>query len=113
MNAFTPGPWHLSDERHDGDERMIHDDFDGHGCVIACVWPLGADFDNDGHGSRDANARLIAAAPELLAACEAAFEQWYIGDDDENREEAYAAQSLLRGAIAKATGEASEAKGGA
>lgn len=68
--ASTPAPWAVGEIRPDGeyDERMI--DTGPGGAVICSVWPMGADFDTvSDFGSvapeRDANARLIAAAPEM------------------------------------------------
>jgi hypothetical protein len=53
----------------------------------------------------EANARLIAAAPALLAACEEA--QWYIQDlpTVPNADQAYDVIKLLCAAIAKAKGD--------
>ena len=63
MNAaqHTPGPWEKCD-------RGDYSDFDGHSNVI-----LGDDtricvVQNSGDDWADANARLIAAAPDMLAA---------------------------------------------
>lgn len=106
----TPGPWFLSPDRpestDENDERSITDDQEGHGCVIARVWPLGLDFDEDGTGSRDANARLIAAAPDLLAACIRAkgfVESWgkKLGDWDIVDQNTI---NAINAAIEKATG---------
>lgn len=49
-----------------------------------------------------ANARLIAAAPDLLAACEAALS--YLGEYDEPRHPRAALSIKCRAAISKATG---------
>lgn len=67
-SAHTPGPWFI-DRNHFG--RIIgvaptsgrnHDlDF------VCCI-------DSDNHGDHEKNARLIAAAPELLAACKAVLD---------------------------------------
>ena len=54
-SQFTPGPWHLGYNKHDA---SIHN-----GVTIASV------CDDATHWK--ANARLIASAPELLAALEA------------------------------------------
>jgi hypothetical protein len=57
-----------------------------------------------------ANARLIAAAPDLLAACEAQEELWqYVGDDA--RPAINRVQQMRRAALAKAR-DASEASPG-
>ena len=51
----------------------------------------------DAIGTSDANARLIAAAPELLAACQRALVEAVADDQDEWF-------AIMRAAIAKATG---------
>ena len=56
MNAHTPGPWDYRDP--DGKVRA-------NGEVVATVWQW---LVKDRWDERDANARLIAAAPDLLAA---------------------------------------------
>lgn len=63
----TPGPWHLQD--YNGATVSIHSrpytvnpengDCYPNGQLVAKVWLQGSDFD-------DANANLIAAAPEML-----------------------------------------------
>lgn len=74
----TPGPWHV-----ESDDTIRSKDFssimmgDYRGVIVASVEP--------GHAGRDharpeaaANAALIAAAPELLEACEA-LSKWFDG----------------------------------
>lgn len=87
----TPGPWHVS-KHQNGREALIygHDDFE----VARACYP-----------NRDANACLIAAAPELLEALRALareasplMEQW--GPRDRR------ALDAARAAIAKAEGRA-------
>lgn len=65
---------------------------DGKGRTIAVVW-----YDKN----TPANARLIAAAPDLLAACDAMAAQLGSGDDYTKWEEA---KAQLLAAIAKAKG---------
>ena len=60
----TPGPWEVADCLMNEDERWVHSS--ELGGVIAGVWPWGDD--EVGEQQREANARLIAAAPDLLAA---------------------------------------------
>ena len=64
-NGHTPGPWTASDERR-GIFEIIHD-----GDLLAQVW--GVRPAGDGDLPAEANARLIAAAPDLLAAAELAL----------------------------------------
>lgn len=65
--AHTPGPWELSEYRppYDdmgGDHSIGYTDADGVFWEIATLEPW--------RGSRHADARLIAAAPDMLAALE-------------------------------------------
>ena len=64
----TPGPWHI-EKRHDGvpfgissPATMKHD------CDVLCKMPSQSEMDAK---TIIANANLIAAAPDLLAACQA------------------------------------------
>lgn len=86
MSKHTPGPW--SRDKNDSlcspDGRQVY------------VWNsgLGNSYRSE---ETDANARLIAAAPELLEACEAA--EWNSLDLPEH------VRIKLQAAIAKAKGE--------
>ena len=86
---FTPGPWEVMPER-DWIVVMPENCDIGHGKkYVAC-----------GGGNKEvnnANARLIAAAPELLAALEAMLVTFYKPDSN--------ACKLARAAISKAKGE--------
>jgi hypothetical protein len=66
MSGHTPGPWTIKYETNVGAARS--------GCDWAVVAATGAFSTNTDSGEHDtenkANARLIAAAPELLAALE-------------------------------------------
>jgi tRNA G37 N-methylase TrmD len=63
VSAHTPGPWKVWEEQRTGGPLVFH--LDGHARIAS--WRR-----SNEHGrTRDrANARLIAAAPELLAALE-------------------------------------------
>lgn len=83
----TPGPWEIF--RPDDSGFLGIDGNGGKDSVVI--------YDDYGGIKSEADARLIAAAPDLLAACEAAllneggWAEW---------------QEQVRAAIAKATGEA-------
>lgn len=91
--THTPGPWTVyKNEPLDGSRHVA----------------LGSKYERAivAGKSATANARLIAAAPDLLAACEAAIdgiEEWNDFAETDKIEEAVA---LLVAAIAKAKGEA-------
>lgn len=94
--THTPGPWLL-----DGDKICTN-----RGNEIARMTRYGAWFDaGTPYGLKnpigDANARLIAAAPDLLAACEEMAAQLGGGDDYTKWEDA---KAQLLAAIAKAKG---------
>ena len=97
MTTHTPGPWHLSDETNPliTNERGDVD--------VAQVF-----FYNDGlvgslRPDAYADARLLAAAPDLLEALKAC-ERALFGLGDDHRIDSAWAKS--RAAIARATGEA-------
>lgn len=99
MNKHTPGPWWIGEPHQDDEgftEIPIHASIKG--IVNSLLTPavLCLQFENM-EGMQEANARLIAAAPELLAACEIALA---------NLVPAYASDHLviksLRAAISKA-----------
>lgn len=88
----TPGPWTVS---------VWHDGRDG---TTPCIMASGATVAKihvapiTPPPEADANARLIAAAPELLAACKLALET--VGDMTEAEQR----RQIVRKAIAKAEG---------
>lgn len=99
----TPGPWHV-DAVH---SEALHEvcmtnppPKEGNPVVLASV-----EYDQD-RGTcptlreANANARLIAAAPDLLAACQAAMA--FVSTWQHGFEDAFVGQ--MRAAIAKATG---------
>lgn len=86
--GFTPGPWTYS-PRLSGSENRKGFWLEGNQYKIGELFPV----DIDGLEG-EANAHLIAAAPDLLAACKATLE---MGDE-------YEAEKLVRAAIEKAAG---------
>ncbi len=105
--AHTPGPWKHQPRARDGHADIITDqrgrEFAHIGSPIAETPVLDYPHENQ----QTANARLIASAPELLAAAELVCANMYdrdeSHDDDGNETEEY---SALRAAIAKAKGDA-------
>ena len=99
----TPGPWAAID-RTDGLRTLTHIT---NGAHIVCS--LGSTR-ADGSPNHSANARLIAAAPQMLEALRAALEA--MGDTYDARDAAGAEGEQLRDqiaeAIATATGEDGE-----
>lgn len=90
MNAYTSAPWGVLPDRN-GCLRIGH----GHNCTIALVYEPPSGFMED-------NARLIASAPDLLAALRAIVKSLEDNDDEGMIE--HAAQMIAaRAAIAKAT----------
>ena len=102
--SHTPGPWKTCDPGKQENPLMIYCD-DSLGSRVA-------DLSKSGHGIPmevdHANARLICAAPDLLAALKGLFEGGFISAG--TREQSEWAQELLvrivpcREAIAKAEG---------
>lgn len=93
----TPGPWSVTSEidRIFNGELIRPGKPEERNTPVAVVCDFNR-FDRD--DERKANARLIAAAPDLLAACEAA-----LSDGPEH----FAVAKQLQAAIARATGGAS------
>lgn len=94
--AHTPGPWHR-EWVVDG-AFQVSGQANGDKCVIASRAPFPSR-----HFEFAANARLIAAAPELLAACQAMFAASRHGA--EYTDDEHAALALIEAAIAKAEGK--------
>lgn len=91
MSAHTPGPWTVGYLRIEGRADIYAD---SESTSIASV--------------REANAALVAAAPELLEAltkCDRAFAAWQVGQIPGRPEEILALIVEVRAAIAKAEGE--------
>ena len=109
MSKHTPGPW-ITDDYSKNDVARHVMNGNGNGPVYIARVPLqsAAGMRTNAYSAQEANARLIAAAPDLLEALRAA--DWYIGqlepfvygpDDDGIHEE----RAKVKAAIAKATGE--------
>ncbi len=106
-SKFTPGPWIVTDATtgHDLPHRWIADCYQ-----LSIVTQESGNIPN--HEQAEANARLIAAAPELLAACKAALERLSFAAPEvqpASRPALFIDQSTykqLRAAIAKAEKEA-------
>lgn len=95
----TPGPWYIYEGNPNWIMAVDPDD--------DTPWHVAKTEPNAGPGdATPANARLIAAAPDLLEACQAVAD--VCADDSERRMEpdGYTALELVLAAIAKATGEA-------
>jgi hypothetical protein len=105
--TYTKAPWHICTTGHG--LRLIRDE-NGY-CVAEAVKPANS---GAAYIDADANARLIAAAPDMLAALEAVLPDLWDGLEfatDQNANEAWLADALhrldvARAAIAKAKGEA-------
>lgn len=98
--THTPGPWSISQSRglYSGEARNLYTVSGA--CGTICTTPNPSVADNA------ANARLIAAAPELLDAMREMLRQF--ADHEQYDEDGYdtAAINKARAAIARATGEA-------
>ena len=117
MGKHTPGPWHFHMARNDGAVRTfwVNAEYEiPAGKRQHAVCELYDVFHQGEHqADAEANARLIAAAPELLRSCREALassELWMdwdnVGGEHEGEAEACASVvQRLKAAIAKATGE--------
>jgi hypothetical protein len=99
MNKHTKGPWHIGAGNGEGsvfaDTGRTRLEQGGTTLYSICSVTRGW---NDGEDA--ANARLLASAPELLAALRGLMQ--YVGGWDESGDHPCA---IARAAIAKATGE--------
>ena len=104
--AHTPGPWKFGKElTARSGEWLVSFDAGSKGRGIAIAETRA------GSGNEEANARLIAAAPDLLAACKSMIE-W----DDREKDHAVdfsARMSLCEAAFNAARAAIAKAKGGA
>jgi hypothetical protein len=92
----TPGPWRLVDDPEEGKPAQ---------CIRTKAWDIATAW--GGYSAAEADARLIAAAPDPLAAllvAELASEELCQGQDPAN--ECWITLATIRAAIAKAKGGA-------
>ena len=91
----TPGPWRFEQDGHEpywNVDMPMQDGSPGYGYANAMVY------------TTEADARLIAAAPELLEVLDRCNNRW----DDADEEDNPALGQAIRAAIAKATEKESE-----
>lgn len=103
MTSPTPGPWHVSEREGRALGQYGHHVASSHYSRTGVGDGRDSICDVRGGDSQEewlANARLIAAAPALLAACEAALPFYETCDDPD----ADRVASLLRSALAQAKG---------
>lgn len=108
----TPGPWRLlfDDEAREERKSGVHFEIEKDGFLIQGV-AAARDEHGTGYFSNDvarANARLIAAAPDMLAALQG-IQAWFNDNphvyDDDNDESLGRAAYAVDAAIARATGK--------
>lgn len=96
---FTPGPWRALTTTCEDDLEVFGP---GDEEICVCVHPMHSGI---GHEQFEANAKLIAAAPEMYAALEAVLESdMAMREEDEGRQSS--TLNLVRDCLAKARGEA-------
>ncbi len=106
MSKHTPGPWH-----HTG--REFNDVRDSDDELVAVALHLRVGQPERSVQEAEANARLIAAAPELLEALKTAMQQLetdaiFMSLSGANGDHQAKAALIARAAIAKATGETND-----
>jgi len=115
QNAHTPGPWEVQELTHARGELWLQIGYSGCGPIVrmnCTAEPMApgviaeSKYMATSQETQRANARLIAAAPELLAVCKQIFkEAKNIESDGYMDDDARPVYEALRAAIAKATGE--------
>lgn len=100
MNKHTPGPWDIHFDRQDNE---IYGKITGATITVEPNTAIArvCGIDTNEHDERLANARLIAAAPELLEALREIMREC---DENHSVLAKARAYSIARAAIAKATG---------
>ena len=96
MNKHTPGPWKKTEGSY-GNYIAVRAD-DGEGKTVARI-PCGSDVDT---ATDDDDASLIAAAPELLAACKFLQEVYDNLTSAEDRQIPAPVWNVINGPIANA-----------
>ncbi|ELY4813432.1 hypothetical protein SM100_002216 [Cronobacter sakazakii] len=94
--SFTPGPW-VASKTDRGIGPICNDDDQSYGMILPVAW---VEFD-ERPGVHQANANLIAAAPELLEVLQLILSYHEDGNCQLHKEDV----ALARAAIAKAIGE--------
>lgn len=106
VEGHTPGPWAANGcrtNRSRGHDVIMVGSVTHPGNWIAEAWePLPVGNDDDRIAIQHANARLIASAPDLLAACQRVLRAIEWGTTADRMDSAEQAE-LLRAAIARAT----------
>ena len=100
MAEHTPGPWKVSELFADGEIIRVFRTYE----VVTPEYDVCADLPWGGPIRNEADARLIAAAPELLAALEAALASLEGQRRVDQSNEDLAAVYQARAAITKAKG---------
>jgi hypothetical protein len=105
MAEHTPGPWRTYGPDSQDANWIIA--YDGQEIYVSEIAKIPATWNHILDERKAANARLIAAAPDLLAACEAALEplMTYHPRIPELDRQVKDARGKLLAAIAKAKGE--------
>lgn len=94
MASFTPGPWVVRHFPTDRSSYVVTTTPDKDGKFVGSIIAFPTTDPN-----HEANARLIAAAPDLLEACEAMLKEMQVW---ENEQGIHPAATFARAAIAKA-----------
>ena len=103
MSKHTPGPWRVF-EHSWSDTSVLADGFD-HGICLLDINHATEESQDADEALMAANARLIAAAPDLLASLRELVEA-FVATDEEGLIEHAEPMRRARAAIAKALGDA-------
>lgn len=95
----TPGPWDFTQDGSTA-KKLATVCVTGDGWIVGVPFSRETDVNYEQHGTSKADARLIAAAPELLAALQTIERGYGVTFQDA------AVRNLVTDAIAKATGSA-------